>query len=228
LAILATVIVVRVGWLMLYSMFIGAKRQGRREQSPFILTAKSAFTVGWCGMRGIVTLATALALPYGEAGGPFPYRELLIAAAFTVVLGTLVPQGLTLGALLRRFKLSDDGMVAREEVFARQETAVAALKTLEGETRPEAAILRKEYNFRLREDVPPEDTLKPHTFGRLRLRAIHAERETLQRLRRSQKIGDAAFQTVQEELDWAEGHAVHRRRAFAAEAPPDGDDAVRT
>jgi monovalent cation/hydrogen antiporter len=219
-AILATVILVRLGWVLLYSKWVryrmGITRSGAGRVMP---TTQGAFTVGWCGMRGIVTLATALALPFQIGGAPFPHRDLLVAAAFAVVLGTLVLQGLTLGPLLRYFKLADDGMVVREEVFARQEIAQAALSALDGETRPEAKILRKEYNYRLREAVPEQDTLKPHDFGRLRLRAINAERNALDRLRREQKIGDAAFQTVQEELDWAEGHAAHRKRAFSAQTP---------
>lgn len=220
-AVLATVILVRIAWVLFYAGWVRQARRWSRAAARRTPTLGGALTLGWCGMRGIVTLATALALPYGEGGGSFPHRDLLIVAAFGVVLGTLVIQGLTLGPLIRWLDLSDDGMVAREEVLARQESARAALKILEGETRPEADTLRREYNFRLEEETPPGETLKPHAIGRLRLKVIRAEREALQRLRRNQRIGDAAFQTVQEELDWAEGHAVHRRRAFTAEAPPE-------
>ena len=224
LAIVVTVIAVRLSWIMLYSRWV-RYRIGRSADpgARTMPTMKGAFAIGWCGMRGIVTLATALALPFDINGAPFPHRDLLIVAAFSVVLGTLTVQGLTLGPLLRRLNLADDGMVRREEVFAREEIARAALDSLDGETRPEANILRKEYNYRLKEDIPDEETLKPHHFGRLRLRAIDAERQQLNRLRRDQKIGDAAFQTVQEELDWAEGHAAHRKKAFSARAPADAD-----
>lgn len=226
LAILLTVVLIRVTWVIVYSRYTRYRLQNSRSNQERIMpTTRGAFVVGWCGMRGIVTLATALALPFEVNGSAFPHRDLLIAASFTVVIGTLVLQGLTLGPMLRRFKLPDDGIVQREEVFARQEIARAAIDALDGETRPEANILRKEYNFQLKEDVPSEDTLKPHHFGRLRLRAIGAERQALETLRREQKIGDAAYQTVQEELDWAEGHAAHRKRAFSAQAPaePEGE-----
>ncbi|MCW6508382.1 cation:proton antiporter [Lichenifustis flavocetrariae] len=219
LAILLTVILVRLGWTMIYAAGVRYRLRRAGGDRSHMPSFGGTVVLGWCGMRGIVTLATALALPEGSASG-LAHRDLMISAAFAVVLGTLVIQGLTLGPLIRWLRLTDDGMVAREEVFARQESARAALDTLRHDSRPEAMILRKEYNFRLREDTPPEDTLKPHVFGRLRLKAIRAEREALHKLRRSQKIGDVAFQTVQEELDWAEGHAVHRRRAFTAEAPP--------
>ena len=224
-AILVTVVAVRLLWVMAYSRWVRYRLGAQaKEKTRIMPTTQGAFTIGWCGMRGIVTLATALALPFQINGGPFPYRDLIIAAAFTVVLGTLVVQGLTLGPLLRRFNLADDGMVSREEVFAREEIARAALQALEGEDRPEAQILRKEYNYRVKENIPDEDTLKPHHFGRLRLRAIHADRRALIELRRDQKIGDAAYQTVQEELDWAEGHAAHRKKAFAARAPDVAED----
>lgn len=225
LSVLATVIVVRLGWVLVYSRYVRYRMSQDREDHSWIMpTTRGAFLVGWCGMRGIVTLATALALPYEVNGGGFPYRDLLIATAFGVVFGTLLIQGLTVGPFLRRYPIPDDGMVAREEVYARQEIAHAALHALDGEERPEAAILRKEYNYRVKDEMPSNETLKPHHFGRLRLRAIEAEREALDGLRREQKIGDAAFQTVQEELDWAEGHAAHRKRAFSAQAPDDAAD----
>ena len=224
LAILATVVLVRLVWVLAYSRYasyrLGEKAEGRGFVMP---NTRGAFVVGWCGMRGIVTLATALALPLQINGAAFPHRDLLVAAAFAVVLGTLVLQGVTLGPLLRRFDLGDDRTVEREEVFARQEIARAAIQALDGETRPEANILRKEYNYRIKEDLPADETLRPHQFGRLRLRAIKAERKALDDLRRGLKIGDAAFQTVQEELDWAEGHAAHRKRAFSAQTPAEED-----
>src|SRR4029077_20899759 len=74
---------------------------------------------------GTVTLAAALALPMGDA--PFPYRDLIVVAAFGVVLGTLVVQGLTLRPLLLRLGLKDDGTVDREVRFARLETLRAAV-----------------------------------------------------------------------------------------------------
>jgi CPA1 family monovalent cation:H+ antiporter len=225
-AVLVTVIAVRLAWVMLYFLYLRfILRKDLDDQSRIMPTARGAFIVGWCGMRGIVTLATALALPFSVNGAPFPYRDLLVASAFGVVIGSLLLQGLTLGPILKRFKLSDDGTVAREEVFAREEITRAALTSLDGESRPEASILRKEYHYRLPEGNRPEEALKPHHVGRLRLRAIQAERVALSQLRSEHKIGDAAFQTVQEELDWAEGHAAHRKRAFSAVAPDPVRDA---
>src|SRR5678816_220882 len=70
----------------------------------FVPTFAGMTIVGWCGMRGIVTLATAFALPEGGNGHPpFPYRELILLCAFAVVAGTLVVQGLTLRPLIVLF-----------------------------------------------------------------------------------------------------------------------------
>jgi CPA1 family monovalent cation:H+ antiporter len=90
LAILGVVIAVRLAWLLFYGVL------HRDDPSmPSAMTRregmKAALVVGWSGMRGIVTLAAALALPDG-----FPYRPFILLTAFTVVLGTLVLQGLTL------------------------------------------------------------------------------------------------------------------------------------
>jgi CPA1 family monovalent cation:H+ antiporter len=82
------------------------------------LSRRGAAVVGWCGMRGTVTLAAALALPTG-----FPFRDLILTTAFGVTLGTLVLQGLTLRPLMLRLRLEDDGGVEALRV------AVAATTT---------------------------------------------------------------------------------------------------
>src|SRR6185436_19106695 len=108
--------------------------------------------VSWCGMRGIVTLATALALPDGGSNS-FPYRDLIVFCAFCVVLVTLVVQGMTLGPLLSWLGLKDDGSVERELSIAREETAKAALTALDGqEPRAAVEILQREYQARMRFD----------------------------------------------------------------------------
>ena len=216
-AILATVIVVRFAWVMLYNAIVRALqgRGGGSSNATPMRSYKSAVIVGWCGMRGLLTLATALALPVGVNGtAPFPHRDLLITAAFSVVLGTLVLQGLTLGPLMRWLNVGDDGMVDRERDFARQEATRAALAALDGSTEPEAAVLRKEYKVALGDESTK--WLRPQVFGRLRLKAIKAERDALHRLRKGREIGDDAYHAIEEELDWAEGNA--RRRASVPES----------
>ena len=107
--------------------------------------AQNAVVISWSGMRGIVTLAAALALPDG-----FPQRELIVLSAFCVVLGTLVLQGLTLRPLLSRLVLPPDKSVESEVSLAQAETAAAALAALaaagnDGQQEEAQRLLRSEY-----------------------------------------------------------------------------------
>src|SRR5438094_3250038 len=94
-------------------------------------TVAGGLLVSWCGMRGLVTLATAFALPEH-----FPGRDLIVLSAFCVVLGTLVIQGFTLKPLLRLLRIEDDGSVGRNISQARVAIMQAALDSLDGDTSP--------------------------------------------------------------------------------------------
>jgi CPA1 family monovalent cation:H+ antiporter len=164
-------------------------------------TAAGGFVISWCGMRGIVTLAAAFALPED-----FPYRDLTLLTAFAVVLGTLVLQGLTLRPLIAALRLKDENPVALEVGRAREIAYRAALDEIEGDTSEAAEILRLEYRallLRAKGDgggvVSGELPADP-----LRRRAIAAARRTILALRSSEDIGDDAFHQLEEEFDWAE------------------------
>ena len=152
-------------------------------------------------MRGIVTLAAALALP-----GNFPYRDLIVLCAFSVVLATLVVQGATLRWLIDRVGVREDAVVEREVGRARAETARAALRLLETEGWPSPA-LREEYEARVRSGEAQSAGFDPQpssTAVSLQRRAVDAQRKALMDLRARDIIGDAAFQRVEEELDLLE------------------------
>jgi len=192
---------------------------GRRSRRDMVaLSPRAAVVVGWCGMRGTVTLATALALPTATGDAPaFPYRDLILFTAFAVVLVTLVLQGLTLRPLLTRLELRDDGAVAREVQLARVETLRAALEAAQGANGAEtAAMVRQRYEILLRraeaalaaregaadEGVEP---LEPTSDDIAILRNVaEAERRRLTELRANGTIGNVAFQRVEQELDFAE------------------------
>jgi CPA1 family monovalent cation:H+ antiporter len=111
-AVCAAVVAARLVWVMGYAVVGHGLRQlygGRLPRPPFLSSMRSALVVAWCGMRGIVTLAAALALPPA-----FPHRDLILFASFAVVLVTLVIQGMTLSPLMRLLRLKDDGLVGRE------------------------------------------------------------------------------------------------------------------
>ena len=203
-AVCLTVIVVRIVWLMTYGAAVRWKRRRWPLPGRPIPTIGGGILASWCGMRGIVTLAAALALPMGPT--PFPHRDLIVFSAFCVVLTTLVLQGLTLRPLMARLGLHDDGTVEREVAIARAETARAALRALEGQ--PAADLIRSEYQARLQAeestDAPKPAARGDGTLAALERRAVAAQRDALTVLRARGVIGDDAFHVVEEDLDLLE------------------------
>ncbi len=204
----AVVLLARFAWVMGYNTAVRWKnrRFGASTRRPMLLpTWQGGVIISWCGMRGIVTLAAALALPEG-----FPFRDLILLTAFCVVLVTLCAQVLTLRWLLGRLGLEDDGSVEREVELARAETTRAALAALP----PDAAgapALRREYEARLGTagagDAWPAE---------LQRAAVEAQRRCLGALRSAGRIGDEAFHRVEEEIDLLELTADPRLRPGGA------------
>ncbi len=160
---------------------------------------RQAVLEGWTGMRGFVTLATAIALP-----ASFPQRDLAVLTAFFVVLATLVIQGLTLVPLVRLLKL-DEGDALNEEVSkGRCRLSKAALTALEGQTGPEADNIRFGYLVQREAMKDPCGTRSIKKSRELGLSAIRAQREELERMRADDMIGVDTYLRLQEELDWNE------------------------
>src|SRR5688572_22697795 len=112
-----TAILVRLGWVPLAALIprLSASIRRRDPLPPW----SGIFLIGWTGMRGIVTLAAALALPVSTAAGtPLPFRAEIILISFSVIVATLVLQGLTLTPLIRALHLEDDQGLEREEMLA--------------------------------------------------------------------------------------------------------------
>lgn len=203
-AVLLTVIVVRFVWVMSYNKLLRMKiaRYGFNPPRPMMRpTREGGIIISWCGMRGIVTLAAAFALPEG-----FPYRDLILLASFVVVLGTLLIQGLTLSALVRALKLDVADPVGREVEIARGAAYRAALAALEGDDSVAGRMLRDEYQDMLaRIDDDATDTINGELpADPLRRLAVAAARRAVLALRDNGDIGDDAFHRLEEELDWAE------------------------
>lgn len=215
LAVLLTTIVVRIAWVMSFNTLLRAKiaRYGFTAPRASVSrpTFKGGILISWCGMRGIVTLAAAFALPE-----TFPYRDLILLTAFAVVLGSLLIQGLTLRPLVRWLAL-DDGDPFGQEVGAGRSAAYrAALAALDGDTSKEAKLVRYEYEARLgRSEQDGESGVAEEGLpgDPIRLRALAAARQAILGLRRSGDIGDDAFHRLEEELDFAELGAGGRRAA---------------
>src|SRR5688572_7080943 len=146
-AVLVTVIVVRFVWHMSFNAAVRwrDRRQGFNPPRPMLRpTVGSGLIIAWAGMRGIVSLAAALALPPA-----FPFRDLIVFTAFSVVLGTLVIQGLTLKPLLRALDLKDDDPVGRELGAARNRALAAGLGRLERGRSPVAQAGRQAFTAAL-------------------------------------------------------------------------------
>lgn len=202
LAILGVVIVVRLIWVFAYRAFPKGPSSAPRFSSA-AESFKASLVVGWSGMRGIVTLAAALALPQD-----FPSRDFILLTAFVVVLGTLVVQGLTLKPLLMWLNMRRDSDGEAELTRARSAAMNAALNTLKHHESSAASVLRQEYKFALAarqsEGEPFEKEMRE-----LRSSMVQAARRAIDALRDTGEIGDEAFRQIEEELDWLE---LSRRR----------------
>jgi monovalent cation/hydrogen antiporter len=153
------------------------------------------------GHARLLTIATALALPQG-----FPERGKLLFAAFTVTLGTLLIQGLTLRPLVLALRVPDDESIDRELREARVATVEAALTALAEEPGQEAEALRAELHQEHQTARIAEggDGLPIVRGTALRAKALAARRDRLLALRSEGRIGDEAFHRLEEELDFSE------------------------
>ena len=171
------------------------------------------FVIGWCGMRGIVSLAAALALPLTvQSGEPFPYRDLIIFLTFTVILVTLVVQGLTLAPIIRQVNMGGDEDGEVELRRARLAMGAAALaeidRRVDEHTVEEglAVRIRAEFADRMAPALSPTAELDRSILHarELRLNAVRAERAELIRLWREGRVSDDVLHQLEEELDYEE------------------------
>ncbi|MBB3181902.1 sodium:proton antiporter [Variovorax sp. Sphag1AA] len=217
--VLAVTIAARFAWVMSYKALTHRRANststvetGDARPRPVV---GSAVVLSWAGMRGIVTLAAAFAIPETLTNGsPFPYRDLILLCAFAVVLGTLVLQGLTIGPLIRRLGLTDDDPVAREVRLGRAHAYGALLDAIKDDDTLSAKLLRKEYGaiVELNTSEAHEVRIDDVPGGPLRRRAIAVARQRAFEMRRDDVIGDDAFRVLVQELDWAELSAGGARR----------------
>lgn len=205
-----TAIVVRLAWVFpvgYLPQFLG----GRPADGAARPRTGELTIIGWCGMRGIVSLAAALALPLTLPGGaPFPHRDLVIFVTFVVIIATLVGQGLTLSLLIRRLKVGSDRSLDNEPARARAAMGAAALAAIDEAVAAEGAPahwaqgLKAEIADRVALAEPEGDELVARTelLNRLRHAAIRAERRELIRLWRDNRIGDEVMHHLTEMLDY--------------------------
>jgi CPA1 family monovalent cation:H+ antiporter len=203
-AVLLTVILVRIAWHMPFNAVIRwrDRRLGFHPPRPMLRpTVGSGLIISWSGMRGIVSLAAAMALP-----SAFPYRNLIVLTASSVVFGTLVIQGLTLKPLLAMLNLHDDDPVGHEVQAARERALRAGLNRLAGDDSILAEAVRQEFTAHLAYMGADADTgqKRRSAHGELHRQTLDVARQAVLDMRASDEIGDDAFHQLEEELDWLE------------------------
>ncbi len=217
LLVSAVVIVVRIGWVFGLSLLDRRVRReiaGPEDGDDW----KEVTLVAWSSMRGAVSLAAALAVPLTiDSGAPFPERDLILFLTFSVIIATLVLQGLAFPLVIHALDLDEDTSDADEELDARIAIAYAALDRVErlaDEDWVPADTLERVgnlYDYRRRrfasrlDDHVPEDELdyeqRASTYRRVMAEVIGAQRDTLRALRDSGEITDEVRRTVEHELD---------------------------
>jgi CPA1 family monovalent cation:H+ antiporter len=202
----ATCIVVRVLWVFAQGLLPATNEpehvDGEADWSHVAILA-------WTGMRGGVSLAAALAIPLTTAAGPFPHRDLVIFLTFGVLLATLVGQGGTLPALIRRMKVVDDGADEEEERVALTATARVALARIDelehgGGVPPHVLeLLRKRFVAQSHElGVAGDDAKQSMSLYRNSLcTVLEAQRREAVKLRAEGKIDNTVFRRIQRALD---------------------------
>jgi CPA1 family monovalent cation:H+ antiporter len=209
-AVIVTVIGIRLAWVFpaAYLPRWLVPAIARRDPLP---PNSLILVLGWAGLRGAVSLAAALALP-----SDFPERGLIIFITFAVIVATLVGQGLTLPALIRRLQLGDDGSVEHEEVHARVAANEAALRRLDelvtevpghvpliDQLREQHTHLATHYDHDDESAEGPVDE-EERDHETIRRAVLAAKREAVLELRDSGVIGDAALRSVERDLDLEE------------------------
>ena len=198
-------IVVRLLWVPIATVAPRLLSRRTRAADP-MPSWKPVFLVSWTSMRGIVSLATALALPRVLANGaPFPYRSEIIVVTMCVIVLTLVVQGLTLAPIIRAFDFTPEQTHHAEARVARLEATRRGAETLEDLSREpwvdprDVDWLRGELRDRLR--LLEHHTGEPEGRRRLRTEMLRSERRMLVRLRNEGAISDDVLRELEQELD---------------------------
>ena len=217
MALVAALILVRIAWVYPAAYLPRIFSRKIRTQEP-PLNPGAVFLVGWAGIRGSVTMAAALSIPFAlDNGAPFPGRDLIIFLAGTTIVLTLVLNAITLPLLIRLFHIRGDGNAEREERAARIAISQAAIDLLQRELPKlkhpkeiaQAQRLLDLYERRLTFHSANADRRREMEAvqtgeRRLTLAALEAERVELFSLRDTDVINEETLRTIQSDLDHAE------------------------
>jgi monovalent cation/hydrogen antiporter len=214
------IIVLRMAWVYGETYIAYAIRRWVQKVEVEEPEPRGLFVIGWGGMRGVLSLAAAVSLPYAlPGGGMFPQRSMIIYLAFCLIVATLVLQGLTLPWLIRSLGLSSSGSSNDEEQEARRVMLREALVHLDrkrSKNRDQSAMfgeLIASYQRRLdampaEREEPAQGLIDQSRRSDAILAALQVERDVLIGLRNEGRIDDEVLRTLQRELDFAESR-VH-------------------
>jgi CPA1 family monovalent cation:H+ antiporter len=212
-----TIALVAVRALWIFATAYPPRRRKRRKLEPHLFG--ESVVLSWSGMRGVVSLAVVLASPTIPDGAPFPARAGLLVITLTVIILTLVGQGLTLPWVIRRVHLGTDTEVQQEEAAARGRLVEAAIRRIDElypvwpGHRPLLDELRERYRHRSehveRQRGGSEDAVDRELIEHREIRrnVAEAEREALLRLRADGEIDDDVLRKLERELDLEEQRA---------------------
>jgi CPA1 family monovalent cation:H+ antiporter len=222
-AIAAAVIAVRFLFLFTVAELDESYEESVRGQRRPRITRSERIVVAWSGMRGAVSLAAALAIPLTtDAGTPFPQRDLILFLTLSTIGVTLLVQGLTLPALIRRLKVEDTRSGAHRRANARFSTVQAALDHISDlsfdDDVPPGVVerARNMYTSRARQlagqcqigvEVEAGDD---EAWSRLRRDLIEVERRALLGLRDEGKVPNRVMIDVERDLDLEESRLDSR------------------
>ncbi|MEY2409582.1 MAG: monovalent cation/hydrogen antiporter [Verrucomicrobiota bacterium] len=217
LLISVAVVAIRIVWVFPAAYLPRLLSAKLRARDPYP-SWRHVTILAWTGMRGVVSLAAAMALPITTRDGrPFPGRDLILFLTFVVILATLVVQGLSLAPLIRWLGVKDDGSMDKEERAARLQANRAAVARLnqsaEGRLATTDALRRllSEYEDHIRQ-IERASTASPETelrrfssdYEMLADQALQQERHTIIELRNADVIGDDVLRRIQRDIDLAE------------------------
>ena len=208
--VVAVVIGTRFGWVFLASLLPGSPRRRIAERDP-ALAWRLTFLVGWSGLRGAVSLAAALALPFD-----FPERNLMLFLTFVVILATLVGQGLTLPFVVRWARWDgvepdgDEMQLARATML---QVGLGAVKLERGRwpghqpllDRLEASLHNRQEHLDSDDEAETDERRQEHLeHQEIQQSVINAQRGAVIALRDAGEINDATLRTLERELDLEE------------------------
>lgn len=222
LAVFAVILLARAAWIFTatYLPLLFSRSDADRAGIPWQLPA----VLSWAGMRGVVSLAAAFAVPaLTDDGAPFPERDLILFLTFGVVIGTLVLHGYTLPAMIRWLGVINPEEARRDnlsEAAAQQAAGRAALARLDELLDEEAGHVPEDVVQRLRDKAMARSLRAWERLGgdpgrgftetptasyrRLRLEMLEAERSVFYQLRDTGRLDDEVLRRVIRELDFEE------------------------